>query len=82
MLTELVFYTLICMTILYAFYKWVTINDKYFKERNLKHLKPKFFVGNTLGLFLARYEPFKFINKIYFRNEFANEKLVNFIKSS
>lgn len=74
MFAELVFYALICVTVSYAFYKWATMNNDYFKERNLKYLKPKFLVGNTLGLFLNRYEPFNYINKIYFRKEFKNEK--------
>lgn len=61
----------------YAFYKWATINNNYFEKRNLKHLKPNFLFGNTIGLFMNRYRPADYINSIY--NRFPNEKFVPFL---
>ncbi|KAJ6636759.1 putative cytochrome P450 9f2 [Pseudolycoriella hygida] len=37
----------------YAFYKWVTKNYNYFKDRNLAFITPKFLVGN-FGAFLTK----------------------------
>lgn len=76
MFAEFIFYTLISATACYAFYKWATINNKYFAMRNLKHLKPRLLFGNTIGLFMNRYTPADYINSIYFR--FPKEKFVIF----
>lgn len=48
-----------------AFYKWATLNNNYFVERNLKHMKPKFLVGNTGGMFLNQYSAIAFTQKLY-----------------
>lgn len=74
MFAESIFYILISVTVCYAFYKWATINNNYFEKRNLKHLKPKFLFGNTIGLFMNRYRPADFVNSIYYR--FPKEKCV------
>lgn len=74
MLTEWFFYTLLSGTVLYAFYKWATIHKEYFAKRNLKHLEPNFLIGNTTGLFLKQYIPYKFIDSLYYR--FPKEKYV------
>lgn len=41
--------------ITYAFYKWATINENYFAKKKVKHLRPKFLIGNMGGQFLSRY---------------------------
>ncbi|KAJ6647419.1 putative cytochrome P450 9f2, partial [Pseudolycoriella hygida] len=70
----LLFYTLISGTLFYAFYKWATTNREYFSKRKLKHLEPRFLIGNTVGLFLKRYTPDEFFDYLYHR--FPNEKLI------
>lgn len=40
---------LFVLLISYLFYKWATINNDFFSQRNVKHLKPKFLVGNNEG---------------------------------
>lgn len=72
MLLDWVFYTLVSGILFYAFYKWATVNREYFVKRNLKHLEPRFFIGNTIGLFLKSYRPDYFIDSIYYR--FPKEK--------
>lgn len=65
---------IICAAIslfVYAFYKWATVNNDYFKKRNIKHLKPNFLVGSTGGLFLSRYTAPEFSKKLY--NSFPDE---------
>lgn len=56
----------------YAFYKWATINNEFFERRNIKYMKPSFFVGNTGGLFCNQYTVVDFARKVY--QEFPNEK--------
>lgn len=70
MLTELIVCVVIAL-FAYTFYKWATINNNFFKLRNVKYLKPKFFVGSTGGLFLSRYTAPEFQKKLY--NAFPDE---------
>lgn len=39
------------LLILFAFYKWATLNNGYFERRNIKYPKPTFLFGNLAGLF-------------------------------
>lgn len=55
----------------YAFYKWATVNNDFFKKRNLKFIKPKFLVGNTGGFFLNMYTAPEYCDMLY--QEFPNE---------
>ena len=72
---ELIFYTFVGgLVLIYAFYKWATVNKDYFSKRHMKQLDPTFLVGNTFGLFAKRYVPTYFIDSIYYR--FPNEKYV------
>lgn len=74
---DLIFYTLIVIIIgivSYAFYKWATFNNDYFAKRNIKFCKPRFLIGNVLGLFFKRYIPADFSDMIYY--QFPNEKCV------
>lgn len=64
---EFLFYTVISGILFYAFYKWATVNKEYFVKRKLRHLKPIFLFGNTIGLFLKRYTPADFQDTIYYR---------------
>lgn len=59
--------------IVYAFYKWVTLNNDYFAIRNLPFKKPSFLLGSTGGFFLGRYAGPEFGKMIY--NMFPNEKM-------
>lgn len=49
----------------YAFYKWATLHNDYFKRQNLKYLKPSFYVGNTGGTFVNKYTPAEFSDMIF-----------------
>lgn len=71
MISELLYFTGIGL-ILYALYKWVTLNDKYFEKKGIVHMKPLFFFGNTGGFFLKQYSGPDFVNKLY--NEFPKDK--------
>ena len=72
---ELIFYTLFGgIVLIYAFYKWATVNKDYFSKRRIKQLEPTFLVGNTFGLFANRYDPTEFFDSIYYR--FSKEKYV------
>lgn len=65
---------LICVAIalvLYAFYKWATINNDFFEKHNLKSLKPKFLFGNTGGVFFNQYSGAEFCDMMY--DAFPNE---------
>lgn len=55
----------------FAFYKWATLYNDYFEKRNVKHLKPRFFVGNTGDQFLNKYTAPGFMQKLY--QTFPNE---------
>lgn len=57
--------------IVYSFYKWATLNGKYFEKRNIKYMKPTFLVGNTAAIFTNKYTAIEFASKLY--NEFPNE---------
>lgn len=70
MFGELLLLTAITLVV-YSFYKWATINDKFFERRNIKFIKPTFLVGNTGGLFLNKYTAIEFAKKLY--NEFPDE---------
>lgn len=57
------------LALLYAFYKWATINNDFFEKRGVSYLKPTFLVGNNGGfLFLMRYTMAEFINMFYTAN--------------
>lgn len=66
MMFEILSYTLIGVTLIYAFYKWVTINKNYFAIRKIKALEPVFFFGNTGGLFQHQYRPNDYLDIIYY----------------
>lgn len=55
----------------WAFYKWATLNNTHFDRRNVKHMKPNFIVGNTVGMFMNKYTAIEFCDWIY--NAFPNE---------
>lgn len=57
--------------ILYAFYKWATINNDYFERRNIKYMKPKFLVGNTGGAYVKKYTGAEYATRLY--QAFPNE---------
>lgn len=58
--------------IIYSFYKWATQNNDYFKRRGLPHMKPKFLIGNTGGLFMRQYAAYDFVRELY--NKFPKER--------
>lgn len=72
MYSELVFWCVLLVIVFYKFYKWATVENDYFKKKLLKHLKPNFLVGNTIGLFLKQYNPVDFFDSMYYR--YPNEK--------
>lgn len=64
MLGELVLFASIGL-LLYAFYKWATLNNDYFEKRQMKFMKPYFLVGNTAGMFLNKYTATEFSQMLY-----------------
>lgn len=56
--------------IAFALYKWATVNNDYFKRRDVKSMKPKLLLGNSDFMFrkMSRVEV---ANNFY--NEFPNE---------
>lgn len=55
--------------LIYAFYKWATINNDYFEKRGVSYMKPTFLVGNNGGfLFLMKYTMTEFLNMFYTAN--------------
>ncbi|XP_055301643.1 probable cytochrome P450 9f2 [Sitodiplosis mosellana] len=76
MLSNSMFYALVGVTVLYAFYKWATANQNYFMRRNMKHLKPTFLIGNTLKFNAKRTNPVKWLNSVYYK--YPNEKVIGF----
>lgn len=74
MFSESLIYITISGSLFYIFYKWATVNKEYFLKRNLKHLEPKFLIGNMLGLFVKRHRPSEFMDSLYYR--YPREKYV------
>lgn len=54
-----------------AFYKWATLNNDFFERRNIKYVKPTFFIGSTAGVFFKKYTAVEFAQKVY--QSFPNE---------
>lgn len=68
MIGEIIFWSGVLLLV-YAFYKWATINNDYFEKRGVSYLKPSFLVGNNGGfLFLMKYTMPEFINMFYTAN--------------
>lgn len=59
------------LLILYAFYKWATINNDYFERRNIKYMKPTFLIGNMIDVYLNKYTGAEYSYKLY--KTFPNE---------
>lgn len=49
----------------YAFYKWGTINNNYFKDRNFPFIKPSFLLGNMGRFILKRQTAREFSDYLY-----------------
>lgn len=49
----------------FAFYKWATLNNDFFKRRNMKYLKPTFLIGSTGALITNKYTAVEFTQKLY-----------------
>ncbi|XP_055309672.1 probable cytochrome P450 9f2 [Sitodiplosis mosellana] len=64
------------LLIVYAFYKWATLNNDYFERQNLKYMKPTFLVGNTGGAFANKYTPAEFLDMIF--QAFPDERIFGF----
>lgn len=58
--------------ILYAFYKWGTRHNDYFKKRGIKQMAPTFLVGNTSGFIMSSQSPPEYAMQFY--NAFPNER--------
>lgn len=55
--------------LLYAFYKWATINHDYFLKRGVRHMKPKFLLGNNSKFLLFRQQTVTdFVTEMYTYN--------------
>ncbi len=49
----------------YAFFKWATKNDNYFKDRNLAYMKPQFLFGNMGAFMMKRQTAKEFSDSLY-----------------
>lgn len=56
----------------YAFFKWATKNDNYFKERNLAFIKPTFLLGNLGAFAMKQLTAREFSDSLY--NAHPNKK--------
>lgn len=76
----MVLLVVICVTLFTAifqlFIKWANKHHEYFAERKIRHVMPRFLVGNTFGLFAKKYRAHEFMQGLY--NRFPNEKCVLF----
>lgn len=65
--------------VLYGIYKFITLNNDFFRKRGIAHMKPTFFLGN-MGPFLFRLQtPYEFANAMY--TAFPRQKWVSIILS-
>lgn len=53
------------LLICYAFYKWATLNNDFFEQRNIKNVKPTFLIGNNAGSLFNKYTGAEFCKKLY-----------------
>lgn len=61
-------YFLLGIPLLYLFYKWATINKKYFANRNVKSLRnPLPIFGHTGGAFFGRHRFHEFVDSVYYQ---------------
>uniref|UniRef100_A0A1B0CWX1 Cytochrome n=1 Tax=Lutzomyia longipalpis TaxID=7200 RepID=A0A1B0CWX1_LUTLO len=71
-------FELLLLVIVVFLAKWIIErgykNENYFKDKGIKHLKPKFILGNSANLFLRRKTILDFFRDAYF--EFPNEKVM------
>lgn len=58
--------------IAYGIYKWITLNDDYFENKNVVYLRPTFLLGNTGRFFMKQVRTNEFYQNLY--NSFPNEK--------
>lgn len=49
----------------YAFYKWATKNDNYFKDRNLAYVQPTFLLGNLGAFMMKQLSAHEFADRLY-----------------
>lgn len=55
--------------LLYAFYKWGTIHNDYFKKRGVSFIKPTFLIGSNAGFFMFRKQDMiEFMDDVYRAN--------------
>lgn len=59
----------------WTFYKWATVNNDYFKRRNVKYMKPKFLFGNTGERFSKNHDALEYNNEMIYK-AFPNEPYV------
>lgn len=60
------------VALLYIFYRWATVNNEYFKQRNIPNIPPTLLLGNTGAFLFARYRPNEYVQKLY--NAFPDHK--------
>lgn len=71
-----VIYVIVFAALIQLFIKWANKHHKYFAERKIRHLTPRFLIGNTFALLAQKYRVHEFIEGLY--NSFPNEKCVLF----
>lgn len=76
MVVALLIYVILITISIRLFIKWANQHHKYFAERKIAFMKPRFLVGNTFGLFVKKYRPHEYMTQLY--NRFPNEKCVEF----
>lgn len=58
--------TIATALIAYIFFKWITLNNDYFKRRGIKSLKPVFLVGNADLLIYRNLSAVELGNEFYY----------------
>lgn len=59
--------------IVYAFYKWATLQNDYFAKQNFPFKKPTFLIGNSGGYLFNKFSAPEHVQRIY--NWFPHEKM-------
>lgn len=69
---SLSFWIAIIAIFTYIFYKWITRNHNYFKDRGIEYKKPFLFLGSTPSFWYSKKSIAEFFSSLY--NEFDGVK--------
>ncbi|CAO1329600.1 unnamed protein product [Diamesa tonsa] len=67
-------WVVILMLVVLCIYKWASQHFNYFKDRDIKFIKPVIFLGSNAGMLLSKMSVVEVIQKMY--NSFPDKKIV------